>query len=161
MQNWKEFSENTKIWIYQSSRQLSGHETEFVLSGAENFCSKWASHGSGLTATIELFYNRFLILFADEDETVASGCSIDKSVHFIQALGKHLKVDFFDRTQLAFLSDNKVMTIDIKDFPELYTVGQINADTIIFNNSITTKKAFLNEWKIPLKQSWLMPLVTG
>jgi hypothetical protein len=39
----------------------------------------------------------------DERKAGVSGCSTDSSVRFIKSLGEKYKVDFFNRTNLAFV----------------------------------------------------------
>ena len=57
----------------------------------------WSSHGTPLKASAFCFEQASIVVAADELVAKASGCSIDKITHLVQAIGQELKVDFFDR----------------------------------------------------------------
>jgi hypothetical protein len=50
-----------------------------------------------LKASAFCFQQSAIVVAADELVAKASGCSIDKITHLVQALGQQLSVDFFDR----------------------------------------------------------------
>jgi hypothetical protein len=49
-----------------------------------NFCIQWTAHGANLKAYGEVRHHRFIVMIVDETAAGASGCSIDKSIHFIR-----------------------------------------------------------------------------
>src|SRR5688572_25761964 len=94
----EDFSPSSRVWIYQSSRLFSLSQA-FELEDAINaFCDEWRSHGADVKAYGNLFFGQFIILMADENQSMVSGCSTDSSVRFIKQLGEKYNVDFFDRT---------------------------------------------------------------
>src|SRR3954470_21026295 len=101
-----ELPAHSRIWIYQTNRQLTDEETNSISEKTKKFLESWTAHDNALKAGFEIRYNRFLILMIDEKVAGASGCSIDKSVHFIQSLEKDYQVDFFDRMSFAFKNGN-------------------------------------------------------
>ena len=67
------------------ARRKSGH---FYPYG--EFLNQWATHGTPLKTGFALPYDHFIVIGLDEAVQGASGCSIDASVHLIQALEKSL-----------------------------------------------------------------------
>src|ERR1700748_2929644 len=97
-----QFSQNSRVWVYQADRKLSDKETQQVQILLDNFTTGWTAHNNQLKAKGEVRYNRFLILMVDESQAGASGCSIDKSVHFMQHIEQQLGIKLFDRFNLAY-----------------------------------------------------------
>jgi hypothetical protein len=145
---------DSRIWIYQSNRELTADEIEHINSSTREFLESWTAHNEALKAGFEIRYNRFLILMVDQKAAGASGCSIDKSVHFIKSLEKKFNLDFFDRMSFAFKRDGSVEVLPRQEFEKLYQNGALNSDTIVFNNLIETKGELALNWEIPVKKSW-------
>ena len=81
-----QFSENSRVWIYQSDKELNDEQAVRVATLLNNFATQWTAHNHQLKAKAEVRYNRFLVLIVDETQAGASGCSIDKSANFMKAL---------------------------------------------------------------------------
>lgn len=145
---------NSRVWVYQSSRQFLDKEVEQIKEKINAFTKEWSSHNQALEAHGDILLNRFIILMVDQNHAGASGCSIDKSVYFIQSLEKEYGVDFFDRMNIAYEKDGQIQTTRKEQFAELYSMGLINDDTIVFNNLVENKSEFDTRWKIRLADSW-------
>ena len=78
--------EESKIWIYQSNRKFSDDEISQIDEDLKLFIDNWSAHGTPLNASYQLKYNRFIILAVNQENQIATGCSIDASVQFIQKL---------------------------------------------------------------------------
>lgn len=150
-----DFSPKSRVWIYQSNRLLSLSEAFSVEDKLEDFCSNWASHGAAVKSYGNLFFGQFIILMSDESDVTVSGCSTDSSVRFVQQLGNALKVDFFNRTNLAFLVKDKIQLLPLSQLQYAVENNFIQPDTLYFNNLVQTKEELENNWIIPLKDSWL------
>jgi hypothetical protein len=92
---------------------------------------------------------------ADETGAVVSGCSTDSSVRFVKQLGEQFAVDFFNRTNLAFLVKEKIQILPVNQLGYAMQNSFINGDTLYFNNLVQTKKEFEEKWIVPVKDSWL------
>jgi hypothetical protein len=91
----------------------------------------------------------------NEEVAGVTGCSIDKSVHFIKALGEKFSIDFFDRMRVAYFDTNSKLHLAGRDeFQELVNSKIVSADTIVYNNLIQNSEEFATNWKIPFSQSW-------
>lgn len=114
----------------------------------------WMAHGKPVHGWFEVKYNRFLILFADEEATSVSGCSIDSSVAFVKKIGAELNCDFFDRKQMAWLEQDEVKTKIMHEFWALRKAGVITGETMVFNNLVKDKAEFDSSWISPFDKSW-------
>lgn len=153
-----QFSENSRVWVYQADRQLSNNEVEEIKVLLNNFTTSWTAHNNQLKATTEVRYNRFLILIVDESHAGASGCSIDKSVHFMQQIESHFKINLFDRFNLAYREGHEILSAPRNAFEEKLKQGAINTNTIVFNNMVQNLADLNNKWEVPFKDSWHIQL---
>jgi sRNA-binding regulator protein Hfq len=152
--NYQQLPDDTRIWIYQANRQLSDNEVSSIREFAEEFVNIWTAHGAKLKAAVEVFHKQFVIVFADEKQAKASGCSIDKSVRFIKQIEIQLKITLLDRNLITYKVGDNIITCTRKEFSNLAENKRITADTLVFNNLITTKGEINSNWLVPLKDSW-------
>lgn len=159
--NYKDLSDNSRIWIYQSDRQFSADEVEKIKATGNEFLNTWDSHGKALHAAFEIFHRRFIAIFVDQNHASASGCSIDKSVHFIKQLERDFSVSLFDRMKIAFRDKENVIIGDINELKQKFSDREITENTIVFNNLVVTKSEFIQKWEIPLKESWARKFIAS
>lgn len=86
-----------RTWVFVANRKLTDSESEQVENALQDFVATWSSHGTPLKASAFCFEQASIVVAADELVVKASGCSIDKITHVVQAIGQELKVDFFNR----------------------------------------------------------------
>jgi hypothetical protein len=153
-----EFSSQSRVWVYQSDRKLTTDEAVQIQMHLDNFTRSWTAHNNQLMAKAEIRYNRFLILIVDESQAGASGCSIDKSVNFMKQLEQHFSISLFDRFNLAYRNGEEVVSVPRQQFEELLKGGQINTDTIVFNNLVQNVAELQTKWEVPFKDSWHIQL---
>ncbi|HEX5152048.1 MAG TPA: hypothetical protein VFW07_11425 [Parafilimonas sp.] len=151
----EEFGDNSKVWIYQSSRLFTIGEALHIEDILNELVTNWKSHGAPVKAYANLFFGQFVILMADEAATGVSGCSIDSSVRVIQQIEKEFKVEMFNWQNLAFVVIDKVQIIPRRQFNYALENNFITPDTLFFNNVVDTKKELEDNWLIPIKNSWL------
>lgn len=155
MMNWQNMDDGTRVWIYQADRRLTDEEVDRAIKSANEFLNVWTSHGSKMEAAIEVLHGHFILIFADEAQTKASGCGIDKSVHFIQDLGKEFNIDFFNRMNVAFKHENDISLIHSSRIQEYISQGKLSDEDLIFNNLVQAKGDLKNNWIVPLSKSWV------
>lgn len=144
-----------RIWIYQADRFLTEDEVQSVNAALANFVASWTAHGSTLAGTASVRDNLFIILEVNEEQAGVTGCSIDKSVHFLKKLGQDLGIDFFDRMKVSFRAeDREVRLVTRGAFESLIESGAVTADTIVFNNLIQNSSELATQWEIPFRDSW-------
>ena len=151
----EDFHPSSRVWVYQSSRLFFISEALELESILKNFTDNWLSHGTPVKGYANLIFGQFLIFIADETATGVSGCSTDSSVRVVKEIEERFKVSMFDRQQLAFVVKDKIQLIPLPQFNYAIENGFIESDTLYFNNLVASKKELLENWIIPVKQSWL------
>ena len=149
-----QFSEQSRVWIYQSDKELYDEQAKQLLGQLHDFAAEWTAHNHQLKAKAEVRYNRFLILIVDESQAGASGCSIDKSVNFMKKLEQQFGISLFDRFNFAYREGEKVLSAPRHEFEEMLKNKRINTDTIVFNNLVQNLTELENKWEVPFKDSW-------
>jgi thiamine pyrophosphokinase len=153
-----QFSQNSRVWIYQSGKELTTEQTYQIQQQLNAFAQSWTAHNNQLKAAATVQYKRFLILVVDESQAGASGCSIDKSVRFMKELEVQYNINLFDRFNLAYKQDNIIRSVPRNQFEELIKAGTITQNTIVFNNLVQTLAELETKWEVPLKDSWHIQL---
>jgi len=153
-----QFSENSRVWVYQSNRELSAAEAGQIQQELDSFATGWTAHNNQLKAKGEVRYNRFLILIVDESQAGASGCSIDKSVHFMQHIEEEFGINLFDRFNLAYRDGETILSTPRHQFEELIKQKSIGTQTIVFNNMVQNLGELSTKWEVPFKDSWHVQL---
>ncbi|MES2809603.1 MAG: ABC transporter ATPase [Bacteroidota bacterium] len=153
-----QFSTNSRVWVYQSDKKLTDTVVKQIQDRLDAFTTQWTAHNNQLKAIGEVRYNRFLILIVDETQAGASGCSIDKSVHFMQGLEKEFGINLFDRFNLAYRQADEVLSLPRHGFEDLLKNGTINTDTIVYNNLVQNLNELQTKWEVPFKDSWHIQL---
>ncbi|MCO6498517.1 MAG: hypothetical protein J5I50_12740 [Chitinophagaceae bacterium] len=155
------FHDTSRLWIYQADREFTEEEIQRLIPELENFNSEWNSHGDKVMSFVKLFFNRFIILMADESVVRVGGCSTDASYRFLKALEKTFDVQLFDRHSMAFIVDDEIKVIHFTDLQKAAEEGVISGDTLYFNNTVLNKKDFINSWIVLAKESWLSSRVSA
>jgi hypothetical protein len=149
------FNDNSRVWIYQSSRAFAQNEVIEIENTLTTFATNWKSHGAVVKGFAGLFFNQFIILMADETATGVSGCSTDSSVHIIKQIEEQYKVDLFNRHSMALVVKDKIQLIPLTQLNYAIENEIITVDTLYFNNTVLTKKELESKWIIPISESWL------
>jgi hypothetical protein len=92
---------------------------------------------------------------ADESATGVSGCSTDSSVRLIKEIETLFNVTLFDRQNLAFYIKNKIEALPLSQIQYAIDQNFLQANTPYFNNLVSTKQELLDNWIIPIGNSWL------
>ena len=150
-----DFLDTSRVWIYQCSRLFFLSEALQIEDILEQFVTGWKSHGAEVKGYANLFFGQFIVLMADESIAGVSGCSTDSSVHVIKQIEKQFKVTLFDRQILAFIIKDKVQLLPLSQLSYAAENKFIDANTVYFNNTVTTKKELMEAWLITVKDSWL------
>ncbi|WP_207427805.1 ABC transporter ATPase [Pedobacter sp. SYSU D00535] len=154
-------SENSRVWIYQANRPFTAAEQQEIESLLHTFTGEWLAHGHQLAAQAEVRYNRFIILMVDEAQAGATGCSIDKSVQLMKQIEQQYHVDLFDRLNIAFRQNGEVLSCSRDEFEQRIAAGEVNENTVVFNNLVQTRKELDTNWEVPFKNSWHARVFTG
>ncbi len=146
-------SDQARIWIYGFNRSLTPNEQRVVRGYLDAFIREWKSHGSDVDGDYRLLYDRFVIIAA---ESTVSGCGIDKSVHLFQDLKQHYNLDALDLGLIFFRnSEGVIKSVDRPTFQTMLNRGDVNTQTIVFNNSLTELGQLrTGMWETTFELSW-------
>ena len=143
-----------RVWVYQSSREFSENEVKEIGSKIEAFLINWRRHGDDLKASFKIKYNHFIIIAVDENFNEVSGCSIDASVNLMKQLEKEFSIDLTNRLNIAFKDNLNINVVSMVDFQKYAKQEKITSKTIVFNNMVTSKLDFEQNWEVPADKSW-------
>ena len=147
-------SEESRIWIYQSTRTFSITEINEIEFKIKDFLISWTAHGSDLQASFIIKYSRFIVISLNESFNLATGCSIDSSVRFIQDLEEEYDVSLLDKMNVSYRHGEFIAYKPLIEFKKMIKNRSISKKTIVFNNLINSKSEFLNNWEVPIEESW-------
>jgi len=148
----KQLPGNSKVWVYQSSRELNELEVQQIISLINEFVQQWTSHSQKVIAEGAVLYNRFIVLAADESAFTVSGCSIDSSIQFIKQLEQQFNIGLFDRLNIAYRDNETIKTAGQQDFQQMIDNRLVSNITIVFNNLVATVDEFNQNWELPLSK---------
>lgn len=146
--------DHARVWVYQTNKNLTDLEVHNVEQFLKNQINAWAAHGADLAGSVQVLYNRFVIVTVDEMQNQVSGCSIDASTRWLKDLGAELTIDFFDRS-VAFLKNNELQTAEIGKIKSLVTDEILTPETLIFNNLVSNIQEFKNNWNVKASDCWM------
>jgi hypothetical protein len=148
--------EEARIWSYGLPQQLSGTTRNVLEEEVGAFISGWAAHGQRLEAGFHILEDRFLILWVDERQQAATGCSIDDSATFIRRLGEKLGTDLCNRNRVFFR--NPSGSIEERDLQNILAEAR-TGKVIPYATAIDFSADRWSQWKLrferPLKESWM------
>jgi hypothetical protein len=152
--DYEAISDDAKVWIYPSSRKFYATEIEEVEQKVKSFVTNWKDGDENFKASYQILHNRFIVLIADDEDTVLQNTDIDASVSFILQLQEKYNVQLLDKMNVCFKQGEFVQYKELKDFKKLVKNKAVTSKTIIFDNLITNNHDFKNFWEITIEESW-------
>ena len=146
--------DEAKVWIYQSNRKLNEEEVLQIEQKLLDFTNDWTAHGNPLMASYQVKYQRFIILAVDGTTQMATGCSIDASVQFIQELEQLFKIELLDKMNVTYKTGDFIAFKSLIDFKKMAKDKAVNENTIVFNNLVNTVGEWYEFWEVPASESW-------
>lgn len=150
----EQMASTSRLWIFQSSKKISGELFSHISERLDSFLSSWAAHGSELFSGFDIRHDRFIIIAVDEALAPATGCSIDGMMAVIQELDQSYNLDLLNRMKVAYRQGDEVRESDMNSFREMLVNGSANAETKVFNNILGTLGQMEGEWEVPVSKSW-------
>jgi hypothetical protein len=151
---YKELPGTSRVWVYQSDREFSQEEIEYISAKAILFIDNWTRHGDDLKGSFTIKYNQFLVIAVDESFNNTSGCSIDASVRFIKSLEDELRIDLMNKLNVSFKDGDRINIVSLSEFQDFAKAKKITENTIVFNNMVDTKSSLERNWEVSAKDSW-------
>jgi hypothetical protein len=147
---------HSRIWVYQSDRDFTLEETEWISSQLEVFCNQWNTHGSVMPTSFSIKFNQVIVFSVDESRLGASGCSIDSSVRILREIEEKLGVNLLDQGKVGFLEEKDRLAVNsVFKIKESISSGKLQPETLVLNPLVREKRDLENKWLINAKDSWL------
>ena len=153
--DFKNMPDNSRIWIYQSDRDLNESEISIIDDKTTTFLDSWQAHGKDLECSYSIINRRFIVIAVNENINPIGGCSIDYSLQLINDISDSIQVDLLNRLIVNFKIDNKISSVSLNDLKTKIKEGTLSSETIIFNTTVNTKGEPLNNFEIDIGSSWL------
>ncbi len=145
---------DAKVWVYQASREFNSSDLEQIKEVGDFFLNQWESHNIPVKGSLDVVYNRFLVFSAYSGEESMCGRAQSAQMKMAKEFEEILNLTLADRMQVAYKVGEEIKTVHFNEFPKLVESGEINENTIVFNNLVDVKEKYLSEWEIPVKDSW-------
>lgn len=146
--------DTSRVWVYKSNRELLAEEIRTIELVGQEFAKNWVAHGQSLAAAMEVMLNRFIIIAVDEEVHEVSGCSIDSSVAFIKGLEAKMDVQFMDRMVIWYEREGNIEPCRTAIFKKKIENGEVDGDTIVYNDLVSSIKELRHKFRVPAKESW-------
>lgn len=147
-----------RVWIYGAAESLTSEQVGALDAHMGAFLDEWRSHGREVTPGWSLIHEQFLVIGVDERAMNLSGCSIDSMFHAVEAFGGASGLDFSRSGNHVFYRDGQgIRRLDRGDFADIARSGGVDAETIVFDNTIPTMAGLrAGRWEVPMRESWHM-----
>lgn len=146
------FSNNLRIWNYVPEKELTTSQVAHILDEGILFSKSWQVHGAALKAEVIVQNNVLVSVVVDNDLAAASGCSIDKSVAFMQKMEADLGISLLNRMKLLYAYADEIHIGDHRKLDEIPKFASV------FNHLSSDRKEYESIWP-KLSESWLGQLV--
>ncbi len=146
---------HARIWVYKAARDLGQAEQKLVRERGAAFTAGWSAHGAALDACVDVMRDRFVVVAVDEEQALASGCSIDRSVGFIKQLEHDLNLMLTDRMLVMYEEEGRVQSCHLDELPARLKEGEFTGETIVFDDLVLTVGDLNERFRIPLRSSWM------
>ena len=85
---------------------------------------------------------------------MATGCSIDASVQFIQSQEAKYSVDLLDKMNVTFKNGEHIAHKSLIDFKKMAKDKAVTENTIVFNNLVNNIEEYNESWETAAIDSW-------
>ena len=113
--DFKNMPNDSRIWIYQSDRDLIELEKSIIDNKMSLFLDSWQAHGKDLECSYSIIHKRFIIIAVNENLNPIGGCSIDYSLQLINDISDSIQVNLLNRLIVNFRIDNKISSASLND----------------------------------------------
>lgn len=150
------YPDGARIWVFGAQRGLDGEEAALLLASVDGFLAGWKAHGVPLRAARAWRYNRFLIVCADTETELPSGCSIDALTRVLKDMEAQLTVRFLGNEAVWYRDfEGHIRRTSRPGFRVLAGSGEVSAGSVVFDNSLTTLQQLRGGgWEGPAAERW-------
>ena len=153
--------DSSRVWVYGADRPLDTRATEKLLAETDAFLAGWQAHGVDLVSARDWSDGRFLTVAVDQEREGASGCSIDVLFRALKALEESVGARLVTSGLVYFRGrDGEIRAVTRDEFGDAASRGEIDADTEVFDLSVTTLGEWRGRFRSRAGDSWHASLIS-
>lgn len=147
--------DDARLWVFGARAPLDEVDAPRLLTAVDKYLVTWSAHGAPLTCAREFRDEYFLVVAADERASGASGCSIDGLFHALHEMEEGIGTSMVGGG-LAFFRDAAgfVHGVTRGEFELMAARGDVTAETMVFDTTLTTAGDFRAGFERPARKSW-------
>jgi hypothetical protein len=146
---------HARVWLYKTARDISQAEQKVIHELGAAFADSWAAHGAALDACVDVLLDRFVVVAVDQEQALASGCSIDKSVGFIKELEFQLNLTLTDRMVVVHEHAGRITSCRAQELPALLAEGVLTSESMVYDDAVATVDDLRHRFRRPLRETWM------
>jgi hypothetical protein len=147
--------ESSRVWVYGSTRQMSGDSEKKMLGEVDGFLEQWAAHGNPLYTARQWDDGRFLTIAVDSTREGASGCSIDGLYRALKKLEPQIGTSIVTSGLVYYRnSAGEIAAVPREQFSELARSHKVDGETEVFDLSVTSLREWKSRFRSRAKDSW-------
>lgn len=146
---------HSRVWMYKSAVAFTPAQTAAISKQGQAFADSWVSHGDEVRTAFGVLNDHFVVIVADLEDMVICGGSVDGSVQFIKRLEADMGLSLTDRMVVLYEKDAAIHTCRVPEVEDLLKTGEITADTIVFDDLVSTKADLDARFRTPLRNTWM------
>ena len=147
--------DDARLWVFAASDPINGERAERLLTAVDEWLDEWKAHGEPLTCARDWRDDRFLAIGVDQSTAGASGCSIDALFRILQTLQREFGTSLLNGGRVFYRNkDGSVEMTTRAGFTEGAAKGEIDAETVVFDTSLTTVDSYRVEFERSAASSW-------
>jgi hypothetical protein len=150
---------NARVWVFASDRPLTGNDRTTLLHEVDAFLEQWKAHGAPLRCAREWRDDRFLVIGVDPTAEQASGCSIDVLFRGLRSLEQSLSTGLVAGGRVFYRDADDIRVAKRNDIHSLADRGELDADTPVFDTTLTDVASYRERFERPARESWLASLL--
>lgn len=152
--------DSARVWVFASDRQLTAAESAQLLAEVDLYLDQWKAHGAPLTNSREWRDNQFLTIGVDPTVEQASGCSIDGLFRSLQQIGDRFGTSLVAGGRVFYRdATGRPRLVKRSEIPNVVRDGSLEADTMVFDTSLTTAGDYRGRFEQPAHKTWVKSLL--
>ena len=156
-----ELPDDARVWVFAASDRVTGDPAAQLLDAVDGWLADWKAHGEPLTSAREWRDDRFLVIGVDQSTAGASGCSIDALFRILQSLQRRLGTSLVGGSRVFYRNRaGDVESATRADFAARSAAGDVDADTVVYDPSLTTAADYRNRFVVRAGDAWHRELLT-
>ena len=147
--------DDARLWVFAAAEPLSDDKAQQLLAVVDTWLSNWKAHGEPLACGRDWRDDRFLAVGVDQSTAGASGCSIDALFKVFQKIQSSIGTSMLVGGRVFYRDrEGRIEATDRNSFFARAAAGEVGADTIVFDTSVTSAAAYRSSFACRAGESW-------